>query len=258
MSLKGKSVIVTGGAAGIGRYIAKGCAERGANVTIGDVDDAMLASARTEIESFGNGVIALHCDVRVEPDAEALIAAAVRDFGTVDYLVNAVGVTPPGGPGATWPKIRDTEYATWNEVFDTTTLGMFLVSKHAIPHMKSQGSGHIVNVHLGYGGTAPAWSAPWVTANAALAVYTRFLAEQERESGICVMAISPSNGFDLGTFSASSPGGIDDRFFLAVEAPMDLSGRIVGLEHGLLVPLDIELHHETLSDVSLLARARHE
>jgi NAD(P)-dependent dehydrogenase (short-subunit alcohol dehydrogenase family) len=257
MSLVGKSVVVTGGGAGIGRSIARGCAERGARVTIGARDAAEVESVTTELDGLGDGVVALACDVRVEADAKALIAAATDAFGTVEYLVNAVGVAPRAGDPVVRPRIANMTYESWNEVFDTTTLGMFLPSKHAIPQMAARGSGHIVNVHLGYGGSAPAWSAPWLTAQAALLVYTRFLAEQERDSEICVMAISPSNGFDLATFDPSRSGAIDERYFLAAEAPMELSGRVIGLVDGALGPLDLELHHETLSDTSPLARERH-
>jgi NAD(P)-dependent dehydrogenase (short-subunit alcohol dehydrogenase family) len=257
MSLAGKSVVVTGGGAGIGRSIALGCAERGARVTIGGLDRSEVDSVRSELDAVGNGVVAVSCDVRVESDAETLIAQATDAFGTVDYLVNAAGVPPRSDDPTARARIVDTTYASWNEVFDTTTLGMFLPSKHAIPHMAAQGSGHIVNVHLGYGGTAPAWSAPWLTSQAALLVFTRFLAEQERSSEICVMAISPTNGFDLETFDPSRSGVADDRYFLAADASIDLSGRVVGLVGGKLVAIDVELHHETLSDTSPLARERH-
>src|SRR5665213_3673713 len=94
MTWEDKAVVVTGGAMGIGRYIALGAAERGANVAIGDVDNEGLNSMSKEFSAFGVKTLALHVDVRREEDARALIERAVESFGKIDYLVNNAAIVP--------------------------------------------------------------------------------------------------------------------------------------------------------------------
>src|SRR5471030_1969856 len=130
MSLEGKSVVVTGGSGGLGRYIALGCAERGANVTIGDINDEMLESAEKELAAFGHGVVARRCDVRVEDDAKGLMDAAAAEFGRLDYLVNNAGIAPSQRWKAAWPYVRDMDEELWMSIFDTNDKGIFLCSKH--------------------------------------------------------------------------------------------------------------------------------
>jgi NAD(P)-dependent dehydrogenase (short-subunit alcohol dehydrogenase family) len=262
MTLEGKSVVVTGGAGGLGRYIALGCAQRGAHVTIGDVNDAMLTRTESEIAAIGNGVLALHCDVREEEDAKALMDGAASHFGTIDYLVNNAGIAPQARWKPRWSPVREMEYDFWKNIFDTNAFGAFLCAKHAIPYMERQRSGHIVNVHSGLGGLVPPVSAAYVMSKNVLVIFTRFLAEQEREFGICVMAIGPGGGYATETapeeIRAVMPGPeiSGDRYFLAADAGMELSGRVVDVADGVLVPIDLELHHETLAEGSPTAAAR--
>src|SRR6476646_3491172 len=94
MAWSEKAVVVTGGAMGIGRYIALGAAKRGANVAIGDIDDDVLRATSAELETFGTKVLALHVDVRREDNARALMEQAAREFGKIDYLVNNAAIVP--------------------------------------------------------------------------------------------------------------------------------------------------------------------
>jgi 3-oxoacyl-[acyl-carrier protein] reductase len=152
MALKNKAVVVTGGAKGIGRYIALGAARRGANVAVGDVDDDALRAIRTELETIGTKSLALRVDVRKEDDAQNLMTQAAQAFGTVDYLVNNAAIVPHfqwGGPR--WPRVRDMDLSFWSNVIATNLHGAFLCSKYAVPYMEKQNSGHIVNLYGGGG-----------------------------------------------------------------------------------------------------------
>jgi 3-oxoacyl-[acyl-carrier protein] reductase len=261
MSLAGKSVVVTGGAAGIGRYIARGCAERGAHVTIGDLDGTMLASAASELEAFGNGAVAVSCDVRVEADADALIAAATDAFGTVDYLVNNAGIAPQTKWRPPWPFFREMDVELWKKVFDTNLKGLFLCSKAVIPHMEAQRSGHIVNVHSWQAGEAWNTAALYVMSKKSALLFTRYLAEQEREFGICVMSIVPGGAFatesapDELRESWVGPEIAGDRYFKAIDAPMSLSGRLISVSDGHLVPIDYNFEAETMPERATPPRA---
>jgi L-rhamnose 1-dehydrogenase len=113
MPWKDRSVVVTGGAKGIGRFIALGAAQHGANVAVGDIDDDALRALKSELEAFGNKALALRVDVRQEEAAQNLIAQAAQTFGTIDYLVNNAAIVPHhqwGGPR--WPR-----RATWTSRF---------------------------------------------------------------------------------------------------------------------------------------------
>ena len=244
MAWKNKAVVVTGGAMGIGRYIALGAAKRGANVAVGDIDDDGLTAVRNELEAFGNKVLALKVDVRMEEDARMLMEQTAATFGTIDYLVNNAAIVPHfrwGGPR--WPRVRDMDLSFWSNVIATNLHGTFLCSKHAIPYMEKQSSGHIVNLHGGGGRTPPGAMAYVITKEAGV-WFARYLAEEVREQNICVMSLSP--GAAIATERAPeearlrmpSPESAGDRFFLAAEAGMDLSGHLVDLVDGLLVAID--------------------
>jgi len=228
---------------GIGRFIALGCAERGANVTIGDIDAKSLDSVREEVAAHGHGVVVKQTDVRVERDAKALMDAAAAEFGGIDYLVNNAAIVPhfnwdPTAPR--WPKVRDMEFDFYAQVFGVNVLGLFLCCKHAIPFMEQQRSGHIVNLYGGGGLTPPGALAYVVTKDAGVS-FTRFLAEEEREFNICVMSISPGAAIaterapDEARSRLPAPDSVGERFFLAADADMDLSGHLVNFVDGKLV-----------------------
>ena len=244
MTLEGKSVVVTGAAMGIGRYIALGCAERGAKVTIGDIDVESLESVRAEADAFGHGALALRTDVREESDARALIEGAVERFGTLDYLVNNAAIVPHfawGGPR--WPKVADMEVSFFDTVIETNFRGAVLCAKYAVPHMERQGSGHIVNLYGG-GAPTPPGAFAYVVTKEALVVFSRYLAEEEREFNICVVSLSP--GGAIATERAPkearsrmpSPESAGERFFLAADADMSLSGHLVDFVDGALVAVN--------------------
>jgi NAD(P)-dependent dehydrogenase (short-subunit alcohol dehydrogenase family) len=252
VTLEGKSVVITSGAAGIGRYIALGCAERGANVTLGDIDVPTLERTGAELRALGGGVATHRCDVREEDQVAEMMSAAAERFGGIDYLVNSAGIAPQFAWKPLWPYVRDTEGAFWETIFATNLTGVFLCCKAALAQMVPQRSGHIVNVISRQSGVTGLDGVAYIMSKQAIAVFSRYLAEQEREHGICVMAIGPGGPYATETASpearASLPGPelSGDRYFLAADAPMELSGRVLDLVDGELVPLDVALDHEVL------------
>ena len=179
--------------------------------------------------------------MRREEEVKALMEATVREFGTIDYLVNDAAIVPHfqwGNPR--WPKARDMEFSFWSNVIATNLHGTWLCCKYAIPHMEQRRSGHIVNVMGGGGPTPPGSMAYGVTKQAGV-VMTRYLAEEEREFNICVMSLAP--GFTIATERAPEeakarmpgPESSGERYFLAADADMELSGHLVNLVDGKLV-----------------------
>ena len=95
ISFKDKSVLVTGGAGGIGFETAKMFAKAGANVTIIDLNQDQLDLAKKELEKFGNKVLALVCDVSKEEAVKTIVEKIVAEFGKLDIAYNNVGIQVP-------------------------------------------------------------------------------------------------------------------------------------------------------------------
>ena len=240
MNWKERSVVISGGAMGIGRYIALGAAARGANVAVGDIDEEGMRQVTDELNAFGNQVVAIRTDVQIEDEVHRLMETAFNEFGSIDYLVNNAAIVPHfswGGPR--WPKVRDMDLAFWSKVIDTNLQGSFLCSKHAIPYMERQGSGHIVNLYGG-GGPIPPGGLAYVVTKEALVTFTQYLAEEVREHNICVMSVDPGGAIaterapEEARAKMPGPESVGDRFFLAAEAGMEFSGHLVNLVDGKL------------------------
>jgi NAD(P)-dependent dehydrogenase (short-subunit alcohol dehydrogenase family) len=238
--LKDKVAVITGGAKGIGHYIAHGFAREGAKVAITDIDVERLKQTEGELHELGAEVLARRCDVRTEDDVRSTIKDVVSNFGQVDILVNNAGIVTHFGWGVPrWPVVRDMDKSFWDNVVQTNLGGTFLCTKHVLPYMQQRRSGHIINL---YGGSPPAQvgSCVYSVSKDAIRTFTRFVAEEVRESNICVVAVSP--GGAIATEDAPEeirrtmpgPESAGNRFTLAAEAGMELSGHRLTLKDGRL------------------------
>ena len=238
--LEGKVAIVTGGARGVGRYIATTYAQSGAKLAIADVDPERLEQTATELGGLGAETIGVPTDVRDEASVRALMERVAEQFGRIDVLVNNAGIVPHFQWGVQrWPAVRDMDLSFWDRVIQTNLYGAFLCTKHVIPYMERQRSGHILNLHGGGRGTG---SVAYVLTKEALITFTQYVAEEVRDSNICVVIISP--GAAIATEDAPEearqrmpgPDYAGNRFVLGAVAPMELSGRLLTPRDGQLVP----------------------
>ena len=139
MKLAGKIALVTGAAQGIGRGIAGVFAEEGATVVIADVQAEAGRKAAGDIQAAGGRAAFSHTDVTAEADVRAAIEGAVADFGRIDIVVNNAGTTV----------VRTVEESTvdeWDHLMAINVRSIFLTAKYAVPHMRKQGGGCILNV----------------------------------------------------------------------------------------------------------------
>ncbi|HEY4427956.1 MAG TPA: SDR family NAD(P)-dependent oxidoreductase [Solirubrobacteraceae bacterium] len=134
----GAGVLVTGGAAGMGRAIAEAFLGEGAEVVIADINGDRVANTASEL-SAGGKVTSVACDVTKEQEVKDMIARAEETLGGVDVLVNNAGVI-------TMDKITDVSEKDWDFVMDVNAKGVFLCVKNVIPGMLERGKGNIVNV----------------------------------------------------------------------------------------------------------------
>lgn len=136
--LKGKVAVVTGASSGLGADAARAYAQHGADVALLARRKEKLESLAREIESTGRKALAVQCDVTDEASVENAIDEVVNNFGKIDILLNNAGVAIPGG-------VCDLCVEDWDKGMDVNVKGIYLVSKHVVPHMIKNEYGRIVN-----------------------------------------------------------------------------------------------------------------
>jgi len=186
--LSGKTAIVTGGGKGIGRQMADGLAEAGANILVCARQAERCEEAAAELAEHGVKTLGLGCDVRDPDQVQAVVARTVADFGGVDVLVNNAG-TVWGAPPEEMP------LEGWQKVVDVNLTGVFLFSQAAGRAMISNGGGSIVNIAsvAGLHGspTEITNSVVYHATKGGVIAFTRDLACKWAEHGIRVNAIAP-------------------------------------------------------------------
>ena len=138
--ISGKRAIVTGGASGIGRACVELLAKEGAKVAILDTNEQQGLATTKELRSKGLEVSFHLTNISREVEVSNSIDAVVREFQGLDLLVNNAGIAHP---------FKKTEHVTeeeFDKLISVNLKGVFLMTKHAIPHLRQQGAGSIVNI----------------------------------------------------------------------------------------------------------------
>lgn len=170
-NLKGKTAIVTGGAAGIGRASCQILAAYGANVVVSDYNLAAAQKTAEEITTDGGAAIAIDCDVTKDEALVNLVEKTVAHYGGIHILVNNVG---GGGAGKENP--NEIEVAQFAKVFEMNVFSMWRLSQLVAPYMKKSGYGSIINMSsMASINNSPAISA-YASSKAAVNHMTRNLA----------------------------------------------------------------------------------
>ena len=187
--LGGRTAIVTGGGKGIGRQMAQGLAEAGANVVVCARQAERCEAAAAELERLGVRALGLRCDVRDSEQVQAVVDRAVADFGAVDILVNNAGTVWGASP-------EDMPLEGWNKVVDVNLTGVFLFAQATGRAMIQRGAGGaIVNIAsvAGLRGGPPEIMNTIVynATKGGVIAFTRDLACKWARHGIRVNAIAP-------------------------------------------------------------------
>jgi len=175
--------LVTGGASGIGLATAQLLHQRGASVAIVDVN---ADAGRTALDSLAdtNRALYLHADLARESEADRIVAETVRNFGSLNAVVNSAGIQRYGNA-------EQTSLALWREVMDVNLTAAFLVSRAAIPHLRSSGGGSIVIVGSVQSHVSQRGAAAYVTSKHALLGLTRSMAVDYAAERIRVNCVCP-------------------------------------------------------------------
>lgn len=177
----GKVALVTAGASGIGAAAAKFLVQRGAKVVIADID---VANGQRVAREIGGDARFERCDVADIDQATAVIEAAVDRFGRLDCLFNNAGK-------ATLANTPDTSPTDWKMVVDITLNSVFYLSRAAIPHMRGNGGGVIINTASVSGMFGDYLMAAYNAAKGGVINYTRAMALDHADDKIRVNAVCP-------------------------------------------------------------------
>jgi NAD(P)-dependent dehydrogenase (short-subunit alcohol dehydrogenase family) len=163
----GKVCVITGASLGIGRACALRLADEGAKVALFDVLDQAGLELVKELQDRSAEVGYWHVDVSREQEVAQAIDAVAKRFGGLDVLVNNAGIA-----GSSKPTHELTE-AEWDQVQAINVKGVFLCTKHAIPHLKRRGSGSIINLSSIYGLVGAADVPPYHASQGAVRLMTK-------------------------------------------------------------------------------------
>jgi NAD(P)-dependent dehydrogenase (short-subunit alcohol dehydrogenase family) len=213
MRFEGKTVLITGGATGIGRATALAFAKEGAAVMIGDVDDR-AAETVSLIEAAGGTAAFERADVTDPAAMEALVAACVARFGGMDMAFNNAGVLPKQRP------LHEVTLDEWNLAINVDLKGVFLAMQSEIRHFLKVGKGAIVNTASVGGVIADPNMSAYVAAKHGVVGLTKAAAIEYAQQGIRVNAIGP--GFVV---TPMTQHWADSADFRAAFFAQNISGR---------------------------------
>ncbi len=183
--LEGKVAVITGAASGIGAATAKTYVEQGARVVLGDIQDLPGEALAASLGGSAHAVFR-HCNVTNEAEVEALVEAAVSEFGHIDVMFNCAGIVGAVGPMSTTPADE------WKLTIDIMINGVFYGMKHASRHMKEAGSGSIISMSSTAGVMGGLGPHAYTAATHAVVGMTKNLAAEVGGFGVRVNCIAPA------------------------------------------------------------------
>jgi 3-oxoacyl-[acyl-carrier protein] reductase len=246
--LTDKVALVTGGGRGLGRAISVALARQGADVGVNYRSNAdSAAEVVTEIRSLGRAAIAIQGDTSAGREAcEAIVKAAIDEFGKVDILVNNAGITRDN-------LLMRMDGDEWQSVIDTNLSGPFWMTRAIARPMLKARSGRIINMSSVAGRMGNVGQANYASAKAGLIGLTKSVARELASRGITCNAIAPglidteltadiseaARDFVINSTPLGYIGSVDDVAAAAVYFASDesryVTGQVLGVDGGMMM-----------------------
>ena len=200
-----RTVLITGGASGMGLAIARRFHDGAHRLVLGDIDAARLAEAVAALGGQASGVVGVLTDVAEPAACARLVGVAVQTFGSLDVVVNSAGVWVEGPAAAA-------SEADWDRTLAVNLKGPFFVCRHSIPHLEASG-GCIVNIASDAGLVGNAGASIYSASKGGVVLLSRSLALELAPRGVRVNAVCPCDvatpmiEYQADTYGAGDPAG---------------------------------------------------
>jgi NADP-dependent 3-hydroxy acid dehydrogenase YdfG len=183
-SIAGKVVVITGGSSGMGEATARHLAAQGADIVVGARRTDRIEALASSISAAGSKAIAVATDVTKRDDVQKLVDTAVQTFGRIDVLINNAGVMPLS-------PLEQRKLDEWDQMIDVNLRGVLHGIAAALPYMKEQKSGHIINTASVAGHKVFAASAVYSATKFAVRALSEGLRQEVKPYNIRTTIISP-------------------------------------------------------------------
>ena len=184
-NLEGKVAIVTGSSKGIGKAIAKGLAENGAQVVISSRSQEACDAVANEFRAAGLKAIGIACHIGKADQRENLVTQTIGAFGRIDILVNNAAINPVFGP------IEDVDPAIFDKIMEVNVKAPWSLSNLVLPHLKAHKNGSIINIASVEALTPGFGLGIYSTSKAAILMLSKNQAKEWGKHGVRVNAICP-------------------------------------------------------------------
>lgn len=179
--------IITGGADGIGKGIAKRIASEGARIVLFDINDALLARTVADFNEQGLAATGYTVDISDEPSVMKAIDQVVKTFGRLDIMVNSAGIV-----GLTSTKITDYSVEEYDRIYRINLRGAFLMTKHAVKAMEPRNYGRILHMASIAGKEGNPFMAGYSSMKAGVIGLVKGVGKEYAETGITINGIAPA------------------------------------------------------------------
>ncbi len=221
-NIAGKVVVITGASSGLGEATARLLSAEGASVVLGARRLDRLQSLADELKGRGGKALAMATDVTHYDQIQELVDAAVTTFGRIDVLINNAGLMPHS-------PLERLRIDDWNRMIDVNIKGVLYGIAAALPHMKRQNAGHIINVSSVAGHKVHAGGAVYAATKHAVLALSEGLRQEVKPYNIRTTVISP------GAVATELPDSITEpdvaenihKFYQAFAIPADAFARAV-------------------------------
>ena len=234
-NIEGKVVVITGASSGLGEATARLLSAQGASVVLGARRVDRLQSLADELTGRGGKALALATDVTDRGQVKRLVDAAVQTYGRIDVMINNAGLMPQS-------LLERLQVDEWDRMIDVNIKGVLYGIAAALPHMKRQKAGHIINVSSVAGHKVRPGATVYAATKFAVRALSEGLRQEVKPYNIRTTVISP------GAVASELPNGVTDpdaaerirKFYEEVAIPADSFARAVAF--AMSQPEDVDVN----------------